>query len=200
VTGAVGVTTDFPSRMSPQAGSRLRAIGNAPFLLHSWGSRQQKLLDSQAHGAQHGMPNPTSILVHDVLRPSFRAAKSSVLAASSILAALSLAAFAPTASALEFGKIRALQHGPVGDSPQFAPMESYSGEGALVMSRSWGKYTINDDLDSKVSGSAFKMRIAAGGGMAPSKTFAITGGETRSGESVARLNSPLISARSKALA
>lgn len=92
-------------------------------------------------------------------------------------AALSLAAVLTpvSAQAMDFGAIRALQHGPIGDSPQFANIGEYEGEGAVVMSRTWGKYTINDDADSKVSGSSLKTRVVAGGGWSPSKAFTLSG-------------------------
>lgn len=79
------------------------------------------------------------------------------------------------AEAAEFGLIRPLQHGPVGDSPQYADIEKVEGEALVDFSRTWGKYTLDGDSDTKVSTANFKTRIAAGGGWAPSKTFAITG-------------------------
>lgn len=82
---------------------------------------------------------------------------------------------APAARAAEFGVIRPLQHGPVGDSPQYAAIDGIEGEAGLTMTRSWGKYTVNDDADQKISGSSFKSRVLAGGGWAPSKAFTLTG-------------------------
>lgn len=75
----------------------------------------------------------------------------------------------------EFGVIRPLQSGPVGDSPQYADVENIEGEANVKFARSWGKYTINDDPDAKISGSAIRTNIAAGGGFAPTKQFALTG-------------------------
>lgn len=86
-----------------------------------------------------------------------------------------LALFCTTATAAEFGNIRPLQTGPVGDSPQFADTQNIEGEANVKIERSWGKYTVNEDPDSKISGSAIRTNIAAGGGFAPNKNFTLTG-------------------------
>jgi hypothetical protein len=83
--------------------------------------------------------------------------------------------FASQAFAGEFGVIRPLQTGPVGDSPQYADVENIEGEANAKFGRTWGKYTINDDPDAKVSGATIRTNIAAGGGFAPTKNFALTG-------------------------
>lgn len=83
--------------------------------------------------------------------------------------------FYTSATASEFGNIRPLQSGPVGDSPQFADTQNIEAEANIKIERSWGKYTVNEDPDSKISGSAFRSSIAAGGGFAPNKNFALTG-------------------------
>jgi hypothetical protein len=75
----------------------------------------------------------------------------------------------------EFGKIRALQHGPVGDSPQFTDIEKYEGEADVALERAWGKYTLNGDPESKVSSSDLRTTISAGGGWSPTKQFMLTG-------------------------
>lgn len=79
------------------------------------------------------------------------------------------------ALAAEVGVLRPLQTGPVGDSPQFLDMEQLSGEANVKVARSWGKMTINEDPDAKISGSAVKSLVSVGGGFAPSKNFALTG-------------------------
>lgn len=94
------------------------------------------------------------------------------LALASLIAA---AGSAPDAQAAEFGIIRPLQHGPVGDSPQYAGIDEYDGEAMIGLSRYWGKSTINEDAESKISGSSVKTRVATGGGWAPSKAFTLTG-------------------------
>jgi hypothetical protein len=94
-------------------------------------------------------------------------------AVASLVVTLSLA-LAPAAHAIEFGYLRGLQHGAIGDSPQFADVSKYEAEAAIGMTRTWGKYTQNGDADSKASGTGFKTRVAAGGGMAPAKNFAMS--------------------------
>ncbi len=83
--------------------------------------------------------------------------------------------FSGAAQAAEFGAIRSLQKGPVGDSPQYADIEKVDGEAVIGFERAWGKYTLNGDPETRVTTSDFKTRIAAGGGWAPSKQFALTG-------------------------
>ncbi len=83
--------------------------------------------------------------------------------------------FSCAAMAGEFGTVRSMQNGPVGDSPQFAGMEDIQGEANLEFKRAWGKYTVNEDPDAKISGSTVKALVSAGGGFAPNKNFAVTG-------------------------
>lgn len=78
------------------------------------------------------------------------------------------------ASAAEFGILRGLQHGPIGDSPQFVEMEKYEAEAAVSLARSFGKITRNGDPDNKVDGSSIDTRVAVGGGMMPTKTFGLS--------------------------
>ena len=82
---------------------------------------------------------------------------------------------APTSSAIVFGHIRGLQKGAVGDSPQFHEFGKYEGEAATRLYRSFGSYKVNNNADSKVSGSLFQTTLAAGGGMAASKNFSLSG-------------------------
>jgi hypothetical protein len=77
--------------------------------------------------------------------------------------------------AVEFGLIRPLQSGPIGDSPQFSDIERFEGEAAVTSSRIWGDTTVNSDTDRKVEATGYKMRVATGGGWAPSKDFTLTG-------------------------
>ena len=89
---------------------------------------------------------------------------------------LGLAGTVPlTARAMEFGTLRSLQTGPIGDSPQFLDLEKLTGEAGVLSSRIWGDSTINSDPDRKVEATGYKMRISAGGGWAPSKEFSLTG-------------------------
>ena len=83
--------------------------------------------------------------------------------------------FSCAAFAGEFGTVRSMQNGPVGDSPQFVDMDNIQGEANIEFKRAWGKYTVNEDPDSKISGSTIKSVVSAGGGFAPNKNFAVTG-------------------------
>lgn len=87
---------------------------------------------------------------------------------------LSIVFIATPVAAVEFGSVRGLQHGPIGDSPQFTSVADYEGEGAVVMRRTYGKYTVNNDPDTKVSGSALQMHVATGGGLMADKSFQLT--------------------------
>lgn len=78
------------------------------------------------------------------------------------------------AQAIEFGILRPLQVGPIGDSPQYADFDQYEAEAALGMKRSYGKVDINSDSDQKVDGAAVRTRVAAGGGMAINKQLSLT--------------------------
>jgi hypothetical protein len=82
---------------------------------------------------------------------------------------------APHVDAMEFGALRPLQTGPIGDSPQFLDIDQFAGEAGVLSSRIWGDSSINSDPDRKVEAAGYKMRVGAGGGWAPSKQFTLTG-------------------------
>ena len=78
------------------------------------------------------------------------------------------------AHAIEFGIVRHLQVGPIGDSPQYAELEKYEAEAAIGMKRSYGEVEINSDSDQKVEGSALRTRVVAGGGLSLNKRLSLT--------------------------
>lgn len=91
------------------------------------------------------------------------------------LAALALLGSFSPSHAIEFGALRALQNGPIGDSPQYGDIQEWQGEAAMGLTRSYGKMDINDDPAAKVDHAAVRTRVVAGGGMAPSKSLVLTG-------------------------
>ena len=78
------------------------------------------------------------------------------------------------AQAAEFGILRPLQHGPIGDSPQFTDIKDLEVETMLQTNQVWGKYQINEDPDKQVRAFGYKVHAAAGGGWAPSKDLLLT--------------------------
>lgn len=90
-----------------------------------------------------------------------------------LLAAVAI--FTPSlAHAAEFGLLRPLQHGPIGDSPQFIDVKNLEAEGMFQGSQVWGKYQINDDTERQVNAYGYKTLLAAGGAWAPSKDLLLT--------------------------
>lgn len=90
-----------------------------------------------------------------------------------LLAAAAL--FSPSlAQAAEFGILRPLQHGPIGDSPQFIDLKGLEAEALLQTNQVWGKYQINDDADRQVRAFGYKAQTAAGAGWAPAKNLLLT--------------------------
>ena len=89
-------------------------------------------------------------------------------------APLAIVLGAPGAMAFEFGQIRAMQTGPVGDSPQFADIEKYEAEGGFTLQRTFGHYKLNGDTDTQVDATGITSHLVAGGGMAPTKNFALS--------------------------
>ena len=81
----------------------------------------------------------------------------------------------PAAMAIEFGHLRGLQKGAIGDSPQFHEFGKYEAEGAARLNRTFGSETTGSVSDTKVSGALFKTTVAAGGGMAAGKNFSLSG-------------------------
>ncbi len=88
-----------------------------------------------------------------------------------------LLAAGSAAQAMEFGQMRAMQTGPVGDSPQFDEMgkERYEGEAVWGLERTFGSYELNEDTDSRTAATGIRSRLAVGGAIAPSKTFLLSG-------------------------
>lgn len=82
---------------------------------------------------------------------------------------------ATPALAMNFGVLRPLQTGPVGDSPQFVDLGDYEAEAGLELSRTFGNYKRNGDSATKVSGSSLRSRLVGGGGMMATKAFGLTG-------------------------
>jgi hypothetical protein len=78
------------------------------------------------------------------------------------------------AHAAEFGILRPLQHGPIGDSPQFIDVKNLEVEGMFQGSQTWGKYQINGDPERQVNAYGYKTLLAAGGAWAPSKDLLLT--------------------------
>jgi hypothetical protein len=79
-----------------------------------------------------------------------------------------------TAQGIEFGSIRGLQSGAVGDSPQFIEIEKYEADAAVTMKRRYGEYKLNNDTTSKTNMTDLDSHVLAGGGMALSKQLALT--------------------------
>ena len=79
-----------------------------------------------------------------------------------------------TVFAAQFGKHRALQHGSIGDSPQFIEIEKYDGEAAVTLARRYGDYKLNNDVDTKTNMTDIESHVLVGGGIALSKQMALT--------------------------
>lgn len=91
---------------------------------------------------------------------------------SAVLFSMSSAAWA-----MEFGYLRAMQTGPVGDAPQFEDMnrDRYEAEAIGTLDRTYGSYTLNSDTDSRTSATGISSKVAVGGAMAPTKAFLLSG-------------------------
>jgi hypothetical protein len=98
--------------------------------------------------------------------------RKALLPAAVVVTALST--YAGPASAIEFGYIRALQDGPIGDSPQYANLEKFEAEAEAGISRVYGSYSANGDDSTKVSSAQFNTDAAIGGGWEPTKNFGMT--------------------------
>lgn len=85
-----------------------------------------------------------------------------------------LVAYSLPAQAVEFGIFRALQHGAIGDAPQFADFDKYEAEAAVRLCRVYGKQVVNDQIDSKVDGNSVRTTVAAGGALMASKSFGLS--------------------------
>ncbi len=91
------------------------------------------------------------------------------------LTSLTLVLWTTPASATEFGLMRAMQSGPIGDAPAMAGLEKIEAEAQFSLYRTFGNYTLNDDTDSRASATGVKSRVAAGGGFSPTKQFSLSG-------------------------
>lgn len=78
---------------------------------------------------------------------------------------------------MEFGQLRSMQSGPVGDAPQFSDMgkEKLEGEAVWGLERTFGNYLINEDSDSRTAANGVRSRVAVGGAFAPTKQFHLSG-------------------------
>ncbi len=84
---------------------------------------------------------------------------------------LTTLAFSEASWATNFGYLRALQQGPVGDALAYANLGKYEPEGVIAIGSASGTEDINASSDDKLKSSAMKLRAAAGGGIVLSREF-----------------------------
>lgn len=77
---------------------------------------------------------------------------------------------AQNAYSINFGYLRALQKGPIGDSLGYTTIDKYEPEGVIAIGNASGTQDVNS-ADNKLKSSATKFRAAAGGGIAISREF-----------------------------
>ena len=83
----------------------------------------------------------------------------------------SLLVGAGTSQAIEFGTLRALQNGPIGDAPAFSEAEGIDAEAAARVERVFGQYQLNGNSLTKTTSGDTKVAVSAGGSFAASKSF-----------------------------